>query len=110
MDLCIDGSHIFDDPRRYRRLTEKLIYLPVTRLDITFVVGILSRFIHQPREVHWTASLRILAYVKNSPEKFCYTRNMNMYALLGTQILVMLVTRRIEKLQLHIAPLLKEIL
>jgi len=24
---------------------------------------------HQPREVHWTAALRILAYIKSSPEK-----------------------------------------
>jgi len=26
-------------------------------------------FMHQLREVHWTAALRILAYIKNSPEK-----------------------------------------
>ena len=24
---------------------------------------------HQPREVHWTAALRILTYIKSSPEK-----------------------------------------
>jgi len=46
-----------------------LIYLTVTRLDITFVVGVLSRFMYQPREVHWTATRRILAHVKNSPKK-----------------------------------------
>jgi len=46
-----------------------LIYLIVTRLDITFTVGVLSRFMHQPREVHWTAALRILVYIKSSPEK-----------------------------------------
>ena len=26
-------------------------------------------FMHQPREVHWTTALRILAYIKSSPEK-----------------------------------------
>ena len=62
-------SHILDDPERYRRLTEKLIYLTVTRSDISFVVGMLSRFMHQPRDVHWTIALRILAYVKSSPGK-----------------------------------------
>jgi len=43
--------------------------LTITRSDITFAVGVLSRFIHQSREVHWTAALRILTYNKNSPGK-----------------------------------------
>ena len=34
-----------------------------------FAVGILSRFMHKPREVHWTATLRIIAYIKSSPRK-----------------------------------------
>ena len=68
-DLWCDNSHLLDDPRQYRRLIGKLIYLTVTRLVIIFVVGILSRFIHQPREVHWTAALRILAYIKSSLEE-----------------------------------------
>jgi len=38
----------------------KLIYLTLIRPDITFVVGILSRFMHEPREAHWSAALRIL--------------------------------------------------
>jgi len=30
---------------------------------------------HQPREVHWTAALRILAYIKSSPGKdFLYKK------------------------------------
>ena len=43
-------------------------------------------------------------------ENVCYTRNMNIYAFLGTLILVLLVTRGIENLSLDIAPLLEEIL
>ena len=38
--------------------------MTVTRSDITFAVGILSRFMHQPREVHWTAALRITMLYK----------------------------------------------
>ena len=56
MDLWFDDSHTLDDPGRYKRLIEKLIYLTVTRSDIKFVVGVLSRFMHQLREVHWTAA------------------------------------------------------
>ena len=33
------------DPGEYRRLIDKLIYLIVTRPDIIFVVGVLSRYI-----------------------------------------------------------------
>jgi len=52
VDLWFDDSHTLDDPRRYRRLIEKLIYLTITRPDITFAVGVLSRFMHQRRETH----------------------------------------------------------
>ena len=46
VNLWFDGSHKLDNPERYRKLIEKLIYLTATRLDITFVVGILSRSMH----------------------------------------------------------------
>ena len=49
VDLLFDDSHTLDDPGRYRRLIEKLIHLTITRPDITFVVGILSRFMHHLR-------------------------------------------------------------
>jgi len=39
------------------------------RPDITFVVGVLSTFMHQHREAHLSASLRILTYLKSCPRK-----------------------------------------
>ena len=62
VDLQCDNCHLLDDPVQCRRLIEKLIYLTVTRSDITFAVGVVSRLMHQPREVHWTAALKILAF------------------------------------------------
>jgi len=44
MDLWFDNSHTLDDPKKYKRLIENLIYLTVTKSDITFVVSILNRF------------------------------------------------------------------
>ena len=41
VNLWFDDSHTLDDPGRYKRLIEKLIYLTVIRPDITFV-GVLS--------------------------------------------------------------------
>ena len=66
VNLWCDNSHLLNDPRQYRRLIGKLIYLTVIRPNITFAVGVLSRFMQQPREVYWTAAL---AYIKCSPEK-----------------------------------------
>jgi hypothetical protein len=69
VDLWRDDTPLLGDACRYRRLIGKLIYLTVTRPDITFAVGVLSRFMHKPREVHWTAALKVLAYIKSCPGK-----------------------------------------
>jgi len=79
VDLWFDDSHTLD-PGRYKRLMGKLIYLTVTRLDITFAVGVLSRFMHQPREIHWLAAMRILAYIKCCPGKdLMYKKHEHVY-------------------------------
>ena len=43
-----------------------IIYLTTTRPNISFVVGILSRFMQKPCEVHWPATKRFLKYLKGS--------------------------------------------
>ena len=52
----------------YQRLVGKLIYLSHTRLDISYAVGIVSQFMHNPNEEHLKVALRIVKYLKNSPE------------------------------------------
>ena len=63
------NSPMMADANRYRRLLGKLIYLTVTRPDITYVVSVLSQFMHEPRDVHWEGALRVLAYIKRAPNK-----------------------------------------
>ena len=89
-------------------MIEKLNYLTVTRPDITFAIRVLSRFMHQPREVHWITALRILAYVKTSPGKGLLYKKNERICFLGILILVMLVVNVIENLD--ITPLLEETL
>ncbi|KAK8933820.1 hypothetical protein KSP39_PZI015242 [Platanthera zijinensis] len=51
----------------YHRLVGKLIYLTFTRPDISFAVGNVSRFMHEPRISHLQAVERILRYLKTAP-------------------------------------------
>jgi hypothetical protein len=44
------------------------IYLTTTRPDISFVVGILSRFMQKPCEGHWSAAKRVLKYLKGTQD------------------------------------------
>ena len=62
-------SPIMADANRYRRLLGKLIYLTITRPDITYPVSDLSQFMHEPRMVHWEGALRVLVYIKRAPGK-----------------------------------------
>jgi len=91
-------------------LIGKLIYLMVTRLDITFVVGVLSRFMHQLRETYWLAALRVLAYyIKSCPEKGLMYRKHGHAHISGYSDSGHLVIEGIESLLMAITPLLEEI-
>ena len=61
-----DKSDLLKDPGRFRRLVGKLIYLTVSRPDITYVVHVFSRFMHQPRKLHLEAALRVVRYLKGA--------------------------------------------
>ncbi|KAL9227769.1 hypothetical protein vseg_003420 [Gypsophila vaccaria] len=58
---------LFSDPTQYRRLVGKLIYLTLTRPEISYVVHLLSWFMKAPSQSHWDAVLRVLRYVKGQP-------------------------------------------
>ena len=45
-------SRKFEDTMRYKCLIRKLIYLTVTRLDITFAVSVLIQYMQDPQQCH----------------------------------------------------------
>ena len=57
------------DTTLYRQLVVSLLYLTHTRPDISFAVGLVSRFSHDPHESHWQASKCILRYIRGTT---CY--------------------------------------
>ncbi|RVW15145.1 Retrovirus-related Pol polyprotein from transposon RE2 [Vitis vinifera] len=57
------------DPGRYRRLVGKLNYLTITRPDISFPVSVVSQFLQSPCDNHWDVVIRIIQYIKGTPDQ-----------------------------------------
>jgi len=55
------------DKEMYQRLVGRLIYLSHTRPDVAFAVSLVSQFMHQLKEIHLQAALRIVQYLKGTP-------------------------------------------
>ena len=54
------------DGTLYRQLVGSLNYLTTTRLDIAYLVSILSQFMAKPHENHGKATKRVLRYLKGT--------------------------------------------
>lgn len=48
----------------YRRLIGRLLYLTISRLDLGFVVQLLSQFMDKPSSTHLAAVYKVLRYIK----------------------------------------------
>eukprot|EP00253_Pinus_taeda_P003450 PITA_03450 len=63
----IEGKE-FEDATNYRQLVGSLNYLTTIRPNISFAIGILSRFMQKPCEGHWFATIRVLRYLKGTQD------------------------------------------
>nr|KAJ0196275.1 hypothetical protein LSAT_V11C700361250 [Lactuca sativa] len=65
-----DGKNeLLENKIEFQKLIGKLIYLTVTRPDISYAVQVLSQYMHSPRKSHLNIAFRLLRYLKNSPGK-----------------------------------------
>ncbi|GJX74972.1 retrovirus-related pol polyprotein from transposon TNT 1-94, partial [Tanacetum coccineum] len=64
--LTPDNGAPLSDPSFYKALVGKLLYLTITRLDLSFAIHALSQFFQQPRAPHMKPFLR-LSDMSSSP-------------------------------------------
>ncbi|KAJ0838020.1 putative RNA-directed DNA polymerase [Helianthus annuus] len=81
----------------FQKLIGKLIYLSLTRPDISYTVQFLRQFMHKPKEVHLNLALRLLRYLKKSPGKgltFKKSVELNLYGFADSDWAKCLSTRK----------------
>ncbi|GJT01644.1 retrovirus-related pol polyprotein from transposon TNT 1-94 [Tanacetum coccineum] len=64
--LALATGPLLKDPKKYRRLVGKLIYLTISRPELSYCVHILAQFMQNPLVVHWEAALRVVRYLKGN--------------------------------------------
>ncbi|WVZ03114.1 hypothetical protein V8G54_023920 [Vigna mungo] len=55
-------GELLDDPTQYRKLVGSLIYVTITRPDISYDVHTVSKFMQSPRHFHFSAVQHIIKY------------------------------------------------
>ena len=66
MKLNAETGELLEDITMYRRIVGSLIYMTITRPDLSYAVGLVSQFMQAPRKPHLDAARRILRYVKST--------------------------------------------
>lgn len=65
--LALAEDEDLRDPEPFRRLVGRLIYLTITRPELSYSVHTLAQFMKCPKLAHWTAALRVVRYLKSCP-------------------------------------------
>ncbi|KAK2989425.1 hypothetical protein RJ640_017680 [Escallonia rubra] len=78
VELRVDSNRKSVNPTLYKSMVGSLRYLTFTRPDITYAVGLVSRYMERPKQDHFKAAKRILRYVKGTVDHgLFYTHSQN---------------------------------
>lgn len=66
LKLSLHEGDIFPDPEKYIRLVGRLLFLNLTRPDISYAVQHLSQFMSAPKVPHFQAVLHVLHYLRGT--------------------------------------------
>ncbi len=64
--LSANEGDLVEDITMYRRIVGSLIYMTITRPNLSYAVGVVSQFMQTPRKPHLDAVRRILRYIKHT--------------------------------------------
>jgi hypothetical protein len=64
--LSADEGDLVEDTTMYIRIVGSLIYMTITRPNLSYAVGVVSQFMQTPRKPHLDAMRRILRYIKHT--------------------------------------------
>jgi hypothetical protein len=62
--LSADEGNLVEDTTMYRCIMGNLIYMTITRLDLSYAIGVVSQFMQTPQKPHLDEVRCILRYIK----------------------------------------------
>jgi len=64
--LSADEGELVEDTTMYKHIVGSLIYMTITRPDLSYAVGVVSQFMQTPRKPHLDAVRCVLRYIKHT--------------------------------------------
>lgn len=65
--LANDKAPVLADPKKYRLLVGRLVYMSITLPNFCYTIHLLSQFMQKPLEAHWNAALCVVRFLKGCP-------------------------------------------